>query len=218
MPIGGPTSWWPRVPSSSRWRFGLGALGALVGAAALAFEPASASAPAAASASATHCQPGERVQFSCAVGAKTVSLCARGEPGAVVALAYRYGLPGKVENEFVARPDNRNRFSGTVSPARPGASVAQVWFDRGDTRYLLTECTGGNCAQRAGLAVLRGERLLMTAACGRVAENDLAWFARDLVKFGADAAGSRSATELLRIEDADNDIVRIYGAAASAPH
>ena len=95
--------------------------------------------------------------------------------------------------------------------------MAQVLFDRGDTRYLLTECTGGHCAQRAGLAVLRGERLLMKAACVRVADNDLAWFARDLVRFGADAAGSRSATELLRIEDADNDIVRIYSASAAAP-
>ena len=201
------------MSSIARWPV---VLCALVCCAALAAgaEPASGPAPT----GATLCQPGERVQFSCAVGAKTVSLCARGEAGTVVALAYRYGLPGKVENEFVARPGNRDRFSATVSPARPGASVAQVWFDRGDTRYLLTEGTGGNCAQRAGLAVRRGDRLLMNAACGRVAENDGAWFARDLVRFGADAAGSRSATDLLRIEDADNDIVRIYGAAASAPH
>ncbi len=155
----------------------------------------------------THCQAGESVRFSCRIGSKTVSLCAGDK---VAYLAYRYGLPGKIENEFIARPDNGNLFFGTVSPAAPGASVNQVWFDRGAVRYLLTECTGGNCPQQAGLAVLRGDRLLMNGRCARETGTDLAWFSRELVHFGSDAAGSRSSTDLLRIEDADNELEKIY--------
>jgi hypothetical protein len=163
-----------------------------------------------AGATGTHCRTDERVQFSCQIGSKTVSLCAEGKTGAITSLAYRYGLRGKIENEFVARPDNSNRFFGSVSPVHPGASVSQIWFDRGHVRYLLTECVGGRCPHGAGLAVLRGDRVLMNGHCVNSAENDLAWFSRDLVTFGSDAAGSRSATELLRIEDADNELDKIY--------
>ena len=158
---------------------------------------------------ANHCKAPEQVAFSCQVGGKVASLCAGGPATAPATLSYRYGRPGKVENEFTARPDNRNRFYATSSPARPGASVNQVWFDRGDTRYVLTECVGGSCSRRGGLAVLRGEKILMNGSCA-AAQSDEAAFSREFVQFGSGAADSRSATPLLIIEDADNDIVRIY--------
>lgn len=162
----------------------------------------------------SHCTVDERVQFSCRIGAKTVSLCAAGAAGAITSLVYRYGVPGKVENEFLARSDNHHRFYASVAPAAPGASVRQVWFDRGALRYLLTECVGGNCPGRAGLAVLRGGHAVMNARCMRVAENDLGWFSRDLISFGSDAASSRSATDLLQMEDADNLIETLYRVTA----
>ena len=166
-----------------------------------------------------HCLPEERVQFSCRINTKVVSLCAAGEPGAITSLVYRYGLPGKVENEFVARADNSNRFFATVSPASPGASVKQLWFDRGRVRYLLTECVGGNCRQGGGLAVLDGDRVVMNASCGQSVEGDQAWFARDLISFGAedgksDTGNVRSASELLKIEDADNNLEALFGRGA----
>ena len=157
------------------------------------------------------CHADEQVAFSCPVAAKTVSLCTAGT-GRIAALTYRYGRPGRIENEFVARPDNDNRFFATVSPARPGASVNQVWFDRKGVRYLLTECVGGNCPKQAGLAVLRGERVVMNARCTRVTTDDHASFAHDLVTFGSDAGTSRSSTGLLVIEDADNALDRVYPA------
>ena len=158
----------------------------------------------------THCAADERVQFSCRIGVKTVSLCAAGKDHAISSLVYRYGAPGRVEYEFVARHDNAHRFYASVAPASPGASVRQVWFDRGALRYLLTECIGGNCPKRAGLAVLRGDRAVMNARCMPAGENDLGWFRRDLVSFGSDTASSQSATDLLQRQDTDNLIDKLY--------
>ncbi len=157
------------------------------------------------------CHPDEAVRFSCPIGRKLVSLCAAGKSGASESLSYRYGAARHIEKTFVASADNGRRFHGTVSPARPGASVSQVWFDLGEVRYLLSACTGGSCAFRAGLAVFQGDRILMNARCDRAGDGDLAWFSSDLVKFGSGAADSASATSLLLIEDVDNDIVRLYG-------
>ena len=161
------------------------------------------------------CRPDEAVRFSCPIGRKLVSLCSAGQPGAPEALSYRFGAASHVEKIFVASADNGRRFYGTVSPARPGASVSQIWFDQGEVRYLLSACTGGACAFRAGLAVLQGDRILMNARCDRAKDDDLAWFSSDLVRFGSTAADSESATSLLQIEDADNDIVRLYGAGSA---
>jgi len=166
-------------------------------------------------AAASLCQPDESVRFSCPIGRKLVSLCAAGKPGAPEALSYRYGAVRQIEKSFVASADNGRRFFGTVSPARPGASVSQVWFDQGELRFLLTACTGGSCAFRAGLAVLQGDRILMNARCDRAKVDDLAWFSSDLVSFGSGAADSKSATPLLQIEESDNDIVRLYGAGSA---
>lgn len=162
----------------------------------------------------THCAADERVQFSCRIGAKTVSLCAAGKDRAVSSLVYRYGVPGKVENEFLARSDNAHRFYASVAPASPGASVRQVWFDRGALRYLLTECIGGNCPKRAGLAVLRGDHVVVNARCVPADDNDLGWFSRDVVNFGSDTASSQSATDLLQMQDTDNMIDKLYRVTA----
>ena len=149
----------------------------------------------------THCQPDERVQYSCRIGKKTVSLCGGGTAGALTSLIYRYGAIGKIENEFVARPETNNRFFGSVGPANPGASISQVWFDKGEVRYLLTECTGGNCPKGGGLAVLRHDRILTNTPCADSESDDLSLFSNDLVRFTSRVESSRSATELLIIQE-----------------
>jgi len=111
-------------------------------AAAAASHPATPAYPAA---GATQCTPQETVLFSCETGKKVVSLCATGKPGAIESVAYRYGLPGKVELEYKATPSNGLLFHGQVEPAAPNASVREVWFDKGSTRYLVTACEGGDC-------------------------------------------------------------------------
>ena len=154
----------------------------------------------------SQCGAGESVFFSCQVGSKIVSLCSIGKSGAI---AYRYGPRGKVENEYLAAPDNGNRFQGNVSPASPGASVRQVWFTRDDFKYLLTECVGGDCPRSAGLAVFHGDKVIMNATCARK-RDDVAWFSHDMVNFGSDLKTSTSKTDLLHLDDMDNAIEEIY--------
>ena len=158
----------------------------------------------------THCYSDEAVGFSCQVGKKTVSLCAGGKVGSVTSLSYRYGLIGKVENEFTARPDNSRRFRGVVAPANPNALISQVWFDRSGVRYLLAECSGGNCPQTGKLAVLRGSRILMNKDCAPATAERFDGFSRDLVTFGAADGQGRSATELLVIDLDDNHLQKLY--------
>ena len=156
-----------------------------------------------------HCGVNERVVFSCQVGAKTVSLCSAGHDPQIASLTYRYGRRGKVENEFIANAENRRRFFATASPLKPGASINQVWFDSGDTRFLVTECVGGRCPYQGGLAVLRGDKLLMRQRCAR-SETDTAAFSRQIITFGSDSVDSRSRTPLIQIDDADNGLAKIY--------
>lgn len=160
----------------------------------------------------THCQPNERIQFSCRIGAKVVSLCAGGEIGKTTSLTYRYGLIGKIENEFVARPDNKNRFYATVMPANPRAAIKQVWFNRGEIRYLLTECVGGNCPQDGGLAVLHGYKVLMNGHCEIEMERDLGGFSHELADFNLSSSpwNIQSATNLLVVVDADDHFEKIF--------
>ena len=160
----------------------------------------------------THCQRDERPQFSCRIGVKTVSLCGGGTYGPFSSLAYRYGAIGKIEKEFVARPDNARRFFGSVEAIRPKASLEQIWFDQGNIRYLLTACTGGNCPQHAGLAVIRNSsKILLNVSCVRFSKDDLDSFGPDLASFGSDVETTRSKTELLIIKDVgSNNLNKIF--------
>ena len=160
----------------------------------------------------THCQRDERVQFSCRIGAKTVSLCGAGTDGAFLSLAYRYGVIGKIEKEFVAGPDNTLRFFGSVEAIRPKAALEQIWFDQGNIRYLLTSCIGGNCPQHAGLAVIRNSsEILFNKSCARFSDDNLDGFGSDLAFFGSGVETTRSKTELLIIKDVGaNDLNKLF--------
>lgn len=163
------------------------------------------------SAALTHCHDDERVQFSCRVGAKIVSLCGGGTDGRLTSLTYRYGVIKKVEKEFTALPGNALRFSGAVGPYSPGASVEQICFNQKNTQYLITSCVGGNCPKYAGLAVLRGTRILMNKSCKQFAADDFGSVSQDLVRFGSGIESTQSATEMLIIEDhGTNDIHKLF--------
>ena len=162
-------------------------------------------------AGATLCRPDEVVAFSCPTATKIVSLCAKPEAGpSAKTLTYRYGTAKKVELEYAATADNGKSFGATTSPAAPGASVRQLWFNRGDIRYLLTECVGGNCPYGAGVAVLNPEKVLMSARCVAGETPSQAFFARSLIEFGNDASDTRSQTKLIKPEDSDNSLDQIY--------
>lgn len=158
----------------------------------------------------TLCKPDEAVVFNCFTGKKTASLCAAPTASAPSVLTYRYGTAQRVENEYVATASNGRSFGASVAPAAPRAWVSQVWFDRSDYRYVMTECVGGDCPSRAGLAVFRGERLAMKAACQRPEGGRLPAFSRELIQFGSDTSDIHSSSPLIRIEDVDNGAYDLY--------
>lgn len=147
----------------------------------------------------------EPVLFSGEIDKKVVSLCGAGKTTGLASITYRYGLPGNAELEYTATPANGHVFHGLVEPAAPDASVREVWFDNGATRYLLTTCEGGGCAYEAGLAVLRGGKVLSKSRCARTSP-DRAFFDADMVEFGSGLADSRSATPLLQLGQEDNKL------------
>lgn len=157
----------------------------------------------------SHCTAQERVFFSCQVGKKIVSICAFKKSGEIEKLSYRYGVLGKIENEYVASMHNQHRFFGDVKPAAPQATVDQTWFTSGDTRYLLTACTGGDCSHAAGLTVFRRERMLSNTRCAETT-NSQPSFDPEVVEFGANFDKSRSNTKLLILIEDDNSLEKIY--------
>ncbi len=163
----------------------------------------------------THCQPSEKIFFSCVVGKKTVSLCGQPDDKGLSSLTYRYGLPDKVENEYSATPVNGNGFVGTVEPDSPHAEIREIWFDRGEFRYLLTSCLGGDCPYPGGLAVLRHGKVLSAMRCAAGLDS-LTAFSSDLVDFGDGADGGKSRTRLLSTGGYTNKVELLYPIPASA--
>ena len=155
------------------------------------------------------CKPEQKVIFHCSVGAKSVSLCADMVSERIGTLGYRYGTAGHIELSQDAAASGEGRFHATTAALAPGASVRQVWFHRGGYRYLLSQCVGGACPFDAGLAVLRGDKVVSSRRCQRTAD-DRAWFAAELGNFGSDAASSQSMTERLVFDDVDNGLERLY--------
>jgi len=160
------------------------------------------------------CKADERVFFSCPLRntKKTVSICAAApKDGPVQRLTYRYGA-GRAELQFEANSQNQNRFSATVGPASPNASVRQVWFERKGVRYIVSSCIGGDCPHRGGLIVRRGKRVLTSRACAMDSAQHVSqpWFLSEVLKFGSDIDGSQSKTDLIKLEDVDNNIGVLY--------
>lgn len=122
------------------------------------------------------CRAGEEALFQCRIGTRQVALCAGTEAGGRY-VQYRYGRPGRVE---LAHPD---RGSAGLSWARTGYSGGgelQVNVANGEHRYVLysrvvrTRFDGVNNAPRfsAGLAVIRGSRILSDRECS---DTDQGW-------------------------------------------
>lgn len=205
MPTAAPTS-----PSRCvRWARRASAFASAL----VALCPALLPAPAAADGAASPCAAGQKVVFHCVLGPKAATLCAQaqgeGEAARVTALAYRYGTPARAELAWAADAAAGRRFTATVQPLSPRASVRQLWFERGGFTYLLHQCVGGDCPAAAGLAVLKGERVLSARTCQRSAD-DRAWFAPELVRWAGDASATRSLTDLVAVDDIDLGTERLY--------
>lgn len=157
------------------------------------------------------CRPDEAVLFSCQLEGSTraVSLCTTPKGLPLQSITYSYGTASKVELTYTANSQNGNRFAATVSPAKPGVTVNQIWFEAKGTRYVLTECVGGGCAHDGGIIVLRGGRTLMSRACSKDSSNQ-PYFSSKVIDFESDLASSHSKTDLIQLKDFDNHIEALY--------
>ncbi|WP_431258796.1 hypothetical protein ACQ86G_00290 [Roseateles chitinivorans] len=160
------------------------------------------------------CRPDETVKYHCLIGEKSASLCAAPASGEVRALTYRFGTAEKVELEYTAAPDNGKTFSAFSQQIDPRARINQVWFDRGNVRYLMTECSGGTCTSDGRLSVVRGEKVVMNAEC-RNPLSDPPSFSRDLVQFGPRREDARSFSPLLKWAEAANPVEALYESESS---
>lgn len=157
------------------------------------------------------CRAEQRVVFHCALGAKSVSLCAGMQGERITSLDYRFGTRSRVELVHQAGTGNGKAqpFKATQSQLAPNATVRQVWFDRASYSYVVSQCIGGGCPFGAGLAVLQGDKIVSSRRCQRTAD-DRASFAPELARFGPDASTSETRTSLLMFDDVDLGIDRVY--------
>lgn len=160
-------------------------------------------------ASAALCTPAQRVMFHCALREKAVSLCADVNDGRIAALTYRFGTRSRIELAHTVSGAAGGRFDAAVSPVAPRASVRQISFARGASRYLMSQCVGADCSRSAGLTALRRGRIVFDQPCRRTAD-DRAWLSPELARFGSDAASSEALTDLVQFDDDDHGIDRVY--------
>jgi hypothetical protein len=155
--------------------------------------------------------PDEGVVFACRLNGngQTVALCSSPKTSPFTSVTYRYGTENRNELTYVASAETHNRFLGTVSPVSPKASVRQVWFESKDKKYIVTSCVGGDCAHRGGLIVFQGSHLLLSQSCSN-ADSSQPWFSSKVVRFGSDLDSSHSNTDLIQLQDFDNNVGVLY--------
>ncbi len=162
-------------------------------------------------AGASSCLADEGVFFSCRLKGndRIVSLCTASKAAPFGTITYRYGSGTKVELTYAASAENHNRFLGTVSPVSPKAKVRQIWFEIKDIKYIVTACVGGDCPHRAGLIVFQGKHVLTSEPCANES-GDHPWFSSNVVHFGSDLDSSHSNTNLILLQDFDNNVDVLY--------
>ena len=130
----------------------------------------------------THCKPGEHAIVDAWMGkvkptdggwrssktGKVVSLCADRKAEPFSAVTYRYGMPGKVELEVVATPQNRFGIASVSTSPRTGSEV--VFFRRGEYAYYVAMATG--MGSGVSLAVFQGQKQIVDHFSGNERDDD----------------------------------------------
>lgn len=99
---------------------------------------------------------------------KVVSLCADRKAEPFSAVTYRYGVPGKVELEVVATPQNRFGIASVSTVPRVGSDV--VFFRRGEYTYYVAIATG--MGSGVTLAVFQGQKQIVDHFSGNERDED----------------------------------------------
>ena len=112
----------------------------------------------------SHCQPGEKVAFSCQFkNGKMVSVCSAGGGRAV----YRFGKPGGVELTFPSSGPATGWYEYMPVPFSKGVSVF-FKFTQGAHAFEITETINHSLGQSDGdLTVTRGGKEILSLTCQR---------------------------------------------------
>lgn len=127
----------------------------------------------ASAAPASLCTEGETAVFTCASGAKLISVCAsRDLSSRAGTLAYRFGPPGKPEMSWPP-PDRWRRAVGSGTWAFSGGGGAWLAFHREAYRYVVYTAIGQGWGSKAGVAVEKGGKVIANLACQGKPVSDL---------------------------------------------
>jgi len=164
-------------------------------------------------AGASGCLQQEAVFFSCQLRGNNqiASICTAPKEPPFISVTYRYGAGTANEVTYTASVENHNRFLGTVSAISPKATVRQVWFELKGSKYVVTSCVGGDCAHRGGLIVFRKGQLEISQPCAQ-GNGGHPWFSSEVVRFGSSLDSSHSNTDLIQLQDFDNNVNVLYPA------
>ena len=112
-----------------------------------------------------HAESAPKVLFTCAIGAKTVSVTAAGKD-----LIYHYGTAKKDEMTIVGSAAAKNIFQ---MAQRYAGMEYQLRFTNGDVSYLVYSAEGNpqvGAAAISGLMVMRGTKTIADKSCAQWSE------------------------------------------------
>lgn len=113
----------------------------------------------------TFCKPSETPVFSCELGRKQVSVCARDR-----LLTYRYGMPGKAPEMQISSDGKDGRVHSDAVVGGGGGQQTSLRFTNGNTHYIIFSGYAGSLTDRpgkqwSGLDVLDGTASTSNRQC-----------------------------------------------------
>jgi len=127
----------------------------------------------------TLCRPGETVLFSCASGARTMSVCGAADPAQ--GAQYRVGRGATRELTYPAGDATGSGTMRSATAPYSGGGEAQIQFDNGGFTYVAYsrilrtrfDGKGNDPAFSAGVAVIKGDKTVAERICTAPADADL---------------------------------------------
>ena len=148
------------------------------------------------------CAASEATLYEGSTGKKGILVCATPAKPPYSKIEYRFGPAEKVEMTYTADAASGRKFFASNEALQPRASLSHLWFVNGDTTYVITECSGGNCPHPGGISVAKGKKII-----ARIKAKEGAFSADDAVHFMED----KSKTPLIQIKYPDGiDLPKLF--------
>ena len=126
------------------------------------------------------CHPGEAVIFACNIGAKLAAVCGGKSPSGARCAQYRYGVPGKLELTYPG--DGASGGLAHAETAYSGGGESQILFKNAGFQYVVYSRMvrtnfkanePNNPAFEAGVAVMKGDKLVGNRKCANPSDVDV---------------------------------------------